>query len=464
MMSVVLMGREAGATPRQVGRSKRIVRMVCALAALLSAGCPATSEEVRPPSDQFYFPTGMAISPDQELLFVANANSDLRYDGGTVIPVSLDRLDAVVNEWLSTGSLPSGRDCERDLMVPYTLVCNEREAVLADRGVRIGNFVTDLQIQALEDGQRLRIFTAVRGDPSLTWADWDGEDMECGSDGDFPECNDEHRLTQLRNDDDLTGIPDEPFALHVDSVNGYVLVTHLTTGAVTLAAAPPGGEPPILSDALGNLFAPDPVTGIRGAVGAAGRLPGTAGDRIYVTSRSESRVQVLTVLRSAGWPVLVSAEYFFLNRVLPSTNGRDIAFSADGNSAYIINRSPPMLHIIDTSLNQQGVPKNDLRAGVEICPEASNLAIGDPGRGERVYVACFRNGQVWVVDPVGGVVDAIIDVGRGPHALVASSDRKRLYVSNDLEDTVAVVDLTPESPTENRVVLRLGRTRQSGGD
>jgi DNA-binding beta-propeller fold protein YncE len=463
-MMIPVLTRWWGATPRQAERSKRIVRIVCALAALLSAGCPATSEEVRPPSDQFYFPTGMAISPDQELMFVANANSDLRYDGGTVIPVSLDRLDAVVNEWLSTGSLPSGRDCERDLMVPYTLVCNEREAVLADRGVRIGNFVTDLQIQTLEDGQTLRIFTAVRGDPSLTWADWDGEDMECGGDADFPECNDEHRLTQLRNDDDLTGIPDEPYALYVDSVNGYVLVTHLTSGSVTLAAAPPGGEPPILSDALGNLFAPDPVTGIRGAVGAAGRLPGTAGDRIYITSRSESRVQVLTVLRSAGWPVLVSAEYFFLNRVLPSTNGRDIAFSADGNSAYIINRSPPMLHIIDTSLNDQGVPKNDLRAGVEICPEASNLAIGDAGRGERVYVACFRNGQVWVVDPVGGVVDAIIDVGRGPYSLVASSDRKKLYVSNHLEDTIGVVDLTPESTTENRVVLRLGRTRQSGGD
>ena len=108
-MMILVLTRWWGATPRQAGRSKRIVRMVCALAALLSAGCPATSEEVRPPSDQFYFPTGMAISPDQELMFVANANSDLRYDGSTVIPVSLDRLDAVVNEWLSTGSLPSGR-------------------------------------------------------------------------------------------------------------------------------------------------------------------------------------------------------------------------------------------------------------------------------------------------------------------------------------------------------------------
>ncbi len=460
-MSDVLATR---ATPRQPVQSNGIVRAACALALLLVTGCPATSEQVRPPTDQFYFPTGVDISPDQELLFVANANSDLRFDGGTVIPVSLDRVDSITNEWLATGEVPSGRDCNRDLMVGYTLECNEREAVLADRGVRIGNFVTDLQVQALDDGSMLRVFTAVRGDPSLTWSDWLGEDMDCGGGGEFPECDDDHRLTQLRDDGDLAGIPDEPFGLFVDSVNGYVMVTHLTSGSVTLASAPPSGSPPVLSDAIGNLFAPDPATGIRGAVGAAGRLPGTDGDRIYVTSRSESRVQILTVLNSAGWPVLVPAEYFFLNRVLPSTNGRDIAFSADGNRSYIINRSPPMLHIIDTSLDAQGVPRNVLQAGVEICPEASNLSVANAGRGERVYVACFGAGQVWVVDPIGAVVDAIIDVGRGPHGLVAAPDRARLYVTNHLEDTVAVIDLTPESTTENRVVLRLGRTRQSGGD
>ena len=86
--------RSWGATSRHLAQSNRTVRAACALALLLSAGCPATSEEVRPPADQFYFPTGMDISPDQEILFVANANSDLRFDGGTVIPVSLDRVDA----------------------------------------------------------------------------------------------------------------------------------------------------------------------------------------------------------------------------------------------------------------------------------------------------------------------------------------------------------------------------------
>jgi hypothetical protein len=34
--------------------------------------------------------------------------------------------------------------------------------------------------------------------------------------------------------------------------------------------------------------------------------------------------------------------------------------------------------------------------------------------------------------------------------------RRRLYVSNFLENTLAVIDLTPGAATRNRVVLRIG--------
>ena len=433
------------------------------LAGLLAlTGCPATGEEVRPPAGQLYFPTGMDVSPDESVLFVANANSDLRYDSGTVTAISLSAVESIVSSWLGTGQPPDGPDCAVDLMVPYTLVCDESEAVMADTSVRIGNFATDLEVQALTGGADLRVFVAVRGDPSLTWIDWEGGDLACGGEGEYPECDDAHRLTQLREDEDFSRIPDEPFDLFVDSQNGYALVTHLTSGSVSLTDAPLNGDPPILADALGNLFAPDPNTGVRGAVGAAGRLPGSANDRIYVTSRTEPRVQTLMVARQpGGFPSLVPAEFFFMNRVLPSNDGRGITFSEDGQRAYIVNRSPPMLHIIDTSLDEFGVPRNEFLTGVELCQQASNLAVADAGSGERVFVACFRNGQVWSIDPRGAVVDAIIDVGRGPHAVVPAPGRQRLYVSNFLEDTVAVVDLQPGSATENRVVLRLGRARQA---
>ena len=437
----------------------------------LCAGCPATGDEIRPPPDQFYFPTGMEMSPDESVLFVANANSDLRYDSGAVTVVSLNQVDSLIAPWLENGAPPEGRDCERDLSVPYTLVCDEAEAIIRRAGVRIGNFATELKVQTLENESLLRLFVAVRGDPSLTWIDYDREAavLSCsGSDG-FSECDDAHRLTQLRNDEDLIGLPDEPFGLFVDSEKGYVVLTHLSNGAVSVANAPPGGGDPILSDAVGNLFLSG-EDGSRGAVGVAGRVPGSDNDRIYVTSRRESRVQTLIVQRGRdNLPSLVPTEYFFMRGTVgPSSDGRGIAFSQDGNRAYIVNRVPAMLHIFDTSLDPLGVPRNEFMSSVEICAEASNLEIvpGDPDdeHGDRIYVACFRNGQIWSIDPRGPVVDAIIDVGRGPHAIAAAPGRKRLYVSNNLEGTVAVIDLTPESNTENRVVLRLGRPRSSGDD
>ena len=443
----------------------------------LCAGCPATGDEIRPPSDQFYFPTGMEMAPDESVLFVANANSDLRYDSGAVSVVSLDRVDDLLTPWLADDpALPEGRDCEIDASVPYTMVCDEREVILPGAGVRIGNFATELKVQTLADDSILRLFVAVRGDPSLTWIHYDkgNRDLSCAAGEGFTECDDAHRLTQLRDDEDLIGLPDEPFGLFVDSGKGYVVVTHLSNGAVSVANAPQDGSVPILSDAVGNLFLAG-GDGQRGAVGVAGRQPGTDNDRIYVTSRREGRVQTLIVLRPAGGlPSLVPAEFFFMRgTVNPSDDGRGIAFSSDGNRAYIVNRVPAMLHIFDTSLDPLGVPRNEFMASVEVCAEASNLAVvpgddpADPearGRGDRIYVACFRNGQIWSIDPRGPVVDAIIDVGRGPHAIAAAPGRKRLYVSNNLEGTVAVIDLRPESNTENRVVLRLGRPRSSGDD
>ena len=452
---------------------RRGVPLLAALALL--AGCPATGDEVRPPDNQFYFPTGMDIDPDEEVLFVASGNTDLRYDSGTVLVVELDDLEALVADWLDDGSVSDAHDCDVDLMVPYTLVCDEREAIRRQAGVRIGNFATDLKVQKLnEETGLLRLFLAVRGDPSLTWVDYDiaTRELSCGDGGgEVPECDDAHRLVQLRNDEDEIALPDEPFGVFVDSENGYVITTHLSNGAVSLAQAPRGGGAPILTDAVGNLFAPDQF-GQRGAVAAHGRLPGSDGDRIYVTSRVDSRIQTLVVAEgSSGYKVLLPTEWFFMNRaVTPSTDGRGITFSSDGNRAYVVNRAPPMLHILDTSLDPDGVPRNEFVAGVELCAEASNVTlveapepIDEDEKGDRVYVACFRNGQIWSIDPRGAVVDAIIDVGRGPHALAASPARNRLYVSNNLESTIAVVDLTPGAETENRVVLRLGRPRSVTG-
>lgn len=433
----------------------------CSLGLLL--GCTADADEVRPQPDELFFPTGAAVSPDDSVLFVANANSELRFDSGTVGVIDLAAVDAVAADWTLNGSVPAG--CERDPEHSETLVCSEEIFMLASASARIGNFATDIAVQDTGNGT-LRLIVPTRGDPSIAWLDWDGSTLNCTRSGQgFSLCDEDHRLSYVHDDADLSGIPDEPFDAFADSAGEFAVVTHLTSGAVTLIDSPIGGNA-VVADVLAGFFAQDQLTGLRGATGVAGRTPNAAGDIIYVSSRSEDRVQTFTVGRPVNdvEPYLLPGNYFFLNLVGGNSGGssdsRSMAFSPSGDRLYIVNRRPPSLQIFDTSLSETGAPRNEGLAATDICRQASTLTVMDTGDGERAYVTCFQDGQLYVVDPRGfSSVEDIVLVGRGPYAVAAAPSRKKVYVTNFLEDTIAVVDASPTSIYHNRVVLRIGEVR-----
>jgi DNA-binding beta-propeller fold protein YncE len=442
------------------------MRTVILLGCTLTAACTASAEEVRPPEDQLFFPTGAAVAPDDSVMFVANANSELRYDSGAILVVDLDAVDRVSADWTLSGAIPEG--CDMDPDHTETLACDEAAFLIPHAGARIGNFATDIAVQDTHDGQ-LRLIVPTRGDPSIAWVNWDGSKLACntGAEG-FALCDEAHRLSYIHNDPDLALLPDEPFGVFADSTNDFAIVTHLTTGAVTLVDSPRGGDA-VIADVRTGLFAADPLTGLRGATGVAGRTPGTTSDIVYIGSRSEDRIQTVTVGRpvNAG-PLssayLVQGNWFFLNAVGgnagSSIDTRGMAFSANGDRLYLVNRRPATLQVYDTSLGPSGFPLNKGVGVTDICREASTLAVVDSGDGERVFVTCFQDGQLYVVDPRGlSSVDDIITVGRGPYSVVAAPTRKKVYVTNFLEDTIAVVDVAPTSMVRNRVVLRIGQPK-----
>ncbi len=428
---------------------------------LAQGACTASSEDVRPPDNALFFPTGVVISPDESVLFVLSANSELRYDSGTVSVVDLARVDAVLDGWLGGAGVPAG--CDRDPSYAETIACDEAPFLIAGAGARTGNFASTLALQDRGGGD-LRLVIPVRGDPSVTWIDWSAsaQRLSCSDASGFALCDDDHRLTRMRGDAALPEIPTEPFGVYVDSQNQFATITHLTSGTVTLVDMPLDGTP-VLADAVTGLFAPDPSTGARGAMAVAGRTPGAEGNRVYVTSRSEGRVQTFVVARpsgAAGLPTLVPSEYFFLTAIGQNETGNDaraIGFGAGGDRAYIVNREPPSVAVVDTALTATGVPRNRIIGGTDICREASALAVGDLGAGERIFVSCFQDGEVYVVDPAGAVdVEAVTTVGRGPFGVALSPTRQRLYVTNFFENTIAVVDVTPGAVTQYRVVMRIG--------
>jgi DNA-binding beta-propeller fold protein YncE len=180
---------------------------------------------------------------------------------------------------------------------------------------------------------------------------------------------------------------------------------------------------------------------------------------VYVGSSREDRIQTLTIGRpvNGSAPFLLEGGYFFLDGVGGNTGSsadtRALGFSPTGERLYAINREPPSLQVFDTS-SSSNAPANRFTAAFDICRVASRLAV----IGERVYVTCFQDGQVYVTDPISGRSD-VIDVGRGAFDITHARSRGRAYVTNFLEDTIAVLDVAEASPLRDRVVLRIGTAK-----
>jgi DNA-binding beta-propeller fold protein YncE len=427
---------------------------------LVATSCTASSLEVLPPVDQLYSPTALAVSPDESVLFVTDANSELRYNSGSISVFDLARVDQAVAAWVGSDHVvPPG--CSQDSDHSETLVCDEAQFMITEASVRIGNFASDMAVQDRGSGLA-RLIVPTRGDPSVEWIDWDGSTLSCTSArAPFDICDDAHRLASVHGAGDL---PVEPFDAFVDSRGQFAIVTHFSSGSVTLIDSPASGDATIADVATG-LFVPD-LNGFVGTTGVAGRMSSDGGDIVYVASQYEDRIQTLTV----GRPVnnapayLLPGSYFFLDGVGgyagASSDSRGLVFSRDGNRLFDLNRSPPSLQVFDTSQSPTGGPRNTLMAAVDICRNASRFVLADGGDGERVYLTCFQDGEVDVIDPRGqsSLQDVIIS-GRGPYSIAQAPARKKLYVTNFLEDTVAVIDADVKSATFDRVVLRLGEPK-----
>ncbi|MFN0253174.1 MAG: YncE family protein [Kofleriaceae bacterium] len=450
------------------------------------AGCTADASETKPRKDELFFPTGIAVSPDEEVAFVVNANSELRWDSGSVMVLNLDEVQRVIDDWTSpTRIIPPGdvdmdgngvkdsdgnetkapdrhvggetQDCIQDPVYSETLECDEAQFFNQVGAINIGNFATDVSIQDRGNGN-LRLFVPTRGDPSITWADWDGSALTC------VDCDRTRKyvLSFLFNDDTLPGIPEEPYNVYADSAGQYAMVTHLTTGAVSLIDSPRDTDDVQVTDVLQGIFGAD-QNGNRGATGVVGS---PSSGIVYVSSRTEDRIQTFTVGRPANGeaPYLLPGKWFFLDSVGGFAGGssdtRGMTFSADAKRLYLVNRRPATLQVVDTDVSPTGVPNDEVIGATDICRQASTVAVSGTGADERAYVTCFQDGQLYVVDPSSGVyVEDILLAGRGPYTVAAARSRNLLFITNFLEDTIAVVDIAPSSPTRNRVVLRIGIPR-----
>ena len=262
------------------------------------AGCyPTAGQGQAPPLDRLYFPVGLAVSKGGSVLYVANSDFDLQWNGGTLqsYDLHLIRRDAV--DMIADPSRPRE---QLALPPPPPGACPSNPPPLATDGsgfaqptgwtcapptkasyyVRdtavIGAFATDLQLGL--DGRRM--FVPIRGDVSLTWGDVVPDDpnvsppetasasaaylpfkLDCGPRSSEDRCDASHHAgsdpNEPGNTRDVT-MPGEPFGMAQSEDGSAIVITHQTDTKTSLFASNLGTGQPSLQFVVDGL----PVGGI----------------------------------------------------------------------------------------------------------------------------------------------------------------------------------------------------------
>jgi hypothetical protein len=482
---------------------------------LAVVSCGFGESGIAPPSNRIFFPAGLAVDPAGQWLYVVNSNSDLRFNAGTVVAVDLNKAlhdrDLKVgfdSAGAGQGKAPFDRCansvfvqpesqppiCCVDFIDSRVLDCDERAYIASKATVRTGSFGGTVKVQKINDTAR-RLFVGVRAEPSLTFVDVsltaDSLSMACApaSAGLNAFCTDDFRIKTMKAPDGTdVEFPEEPHSITMDEELGVLYVAHL--GAIRAGLRIPRGvsvvdichpEDPGHRPRLGSILdVAFPFSVALGVRALTPEHPGEPTAALLATSENTSEIAELVYEQpgrvkcdSPARDLTLVAGHRFNSSAFGTRGGdlRGLELTDNGLRAYVLHHqyagggsefNPPALVEIDRRPDARGLPVNETLGIVNVCNGPNRLLQHDAGRGLRLYVNCFENGQMYVIEPELLNVESVIELGAGPADVVfAPNDPTVAFVAGFANNNVSVLDLKPGSPTEYRVVQRIGFARSS---
>jgi len=296
-------------------------------------------------------------------------------------------------------------------------------------------------------------------------------------------CESQPTCTVGVNNNGKTQLPTEPFGMVIDSSDPSsrrLVVSHLATGQISVIAADKAPSMALLSESS-EFFPPD-LTGRHGAFALAQQDPTDRHSLWYVTSSVNPLIATFRIADADVVTVAAQSSFALSNTFAQGTDVRDFKFDIGGQRAFVTENNPPSLMVLDTRTDdtEGSQPHNIVTDVVDVCQTPSHIGVrrfvvpGAPGSPSfvktKVVIACFLSNQLMIVDPDRpGVDDTVFSGISGPNDLTFNfSDvgsqlpiadiglQHHAYVTNYSESTIAIVDLEPNSPTENHVLARLG--------
>lgn len=480
----LLARQRAGARSPRPSCARRKCAPFAALGLLALASC---SELGLGRLDRLDQPTGLALSPRGAWLLVSNGNWDQSRSTSALVTLDLRALEAGLDAPRAVGEeLDADNPCRRSVD-NGRIECDPQRLIDPARGLRLPSGAGNvLSFDRDPDRGSARALVPSRIDTALTWFDLresaGGElSLDCARDLDA-QCDDTHTLRSLPSEPGHIGLAAEygrfafvPHLLQRDAEDCEDDDDPRCSGLELLDLGAAGG--PAIIDIAHNFFRTDPLSdsGLAGGFAVAERPCDLAAPPsltrectrplLYASQRYWFGIRMFTVapetgLISGGRSVMLTPNNLDAARPLPLN--ADLAFE-DPDHLLLVHTTPPAISRIDTSIDDDGEPRNLISRTVPLCANPNHLELHQPDDAAHfAFVSCFSDDAVVALRLPELTPFRTLSLGQGANEMLIDPERRWLFVANTRENSISIVSLDLASPDYLREFATIGLGKERG--